>query len=293
MAFARKLLNFSISLQNGMFGSGQGNTADLKGLRASCRIVKAGGRDMGRLEAAIFGLPLSMMNQLTTLGTQIDLTEKNSITVTAGEEGGSMSTVFAGTISVAFADMKAMPEVCLRVSAHAGLYEAVKQEQPTSIKDSADVKTVFGQLAQKMGLRFEGNDVDVKIPNLYLSGSARSQAMALAQMAGVQWIIDNGTLAIWKSGSARQGNSTPLISPQTGMVGYPAFNQAGIEVTTIFNSDLKPGGKIQVKSDLTPACGEWHIMSLEYALDSMIPKGKWFCIFSASRLMGAQPAGGF
>lgn len=299
MAFKRKYLSFELKLGTGKFGPTQNNTTNLttvpgasgethSGLRASVMIAKPGGADMGRMEAAIYGLPLSLMNQLTTLGTQILTQGKNSITVKAWEEGQQPAIVFAGTISLAWADMRAAPAVCFRVSAAAGLYEAVQKIEPTSLKGSADVKQVMGQLAQKMGLRFEGNDVDAKVRDPYLSGSARDQAQQLAEMAGVQWIIDNNNLAIWKSGTARQAGAV-LLSPQTGMVGYPAFNQAGVEITARFNPNIHYGYPIQVQSDLTPACGTWNIYNMTYELESEMPKGKWFMVISADR-SGVAPS---
>ena len=280
MSFKAKHLDFSIQLQGGRFGDGSGNKAEIKGHRASILVSKPGGRDMGQLEAAIYGLSLSTMNQLTTLGRNRLLQTKNSIIVKAYEDGQQPSTVFAGTISLAYADMRAMPQVCFRVSAAAGLFEAVQRIEPTSIRGTADVKQVMGQLAQQMGLAFEGNDVNVKIPNLYLSGSARDQAMALADMAGIQWIIDNNTLAIWKTGEPRQGGAA-LISPQTGLVGYPAYTASGIEVTTIFKPEVQYGRGIEVKSDLTPACGKWNVYNLTHELETETPRGKWFSIISA------------
>ncbi|MGY2052250.1 baseplate hub protein [Methylobacterium sp. JK268] len=292
MSFTRKRLEFDIILSGGQFGSGGGNTSRISGARANVRIAKAGGRDMGRMEAAIFGMTLSEMNKLTTFGTEADLVTKNGIKVFAYDEGQQPALIFSGTIGTGYADMRAMPEVCFRVSAFAGLYESVQKTDPTSKPGPSDVKEVMGDLAKRMGLQFEGNDIDIKIPNLYLSGSPRQQAMKLAEMAGVQWVIDNDTLAIWKSGASRQGGSIPLISPTTGLVGYPAFNQAGVVLTTMFNPSLRPGGKIKVKSDLTPACGEWFISNLEYDLDSETPRGKWFSIVEAQRLAGLQTAGG-
>lgn len=291
MSFAEKCIDISLTLASGRFGPSNNNTAEIRGHRTNVRISKTGGADMGRLEAAIFGLPLSMMNQLTTLGTQILQQGKNSVVVKAYEKGQTPATVFAGTISLAWADMRAMPEACFRLSAHAGLYEAVKPEQPTSIKGTADVKQVMSGLAKTMGMQFEGNDVDVKLPNIYLSGSARDQVKSLAQMAGVEWIIDNNTLAVWKAGSARQ-KRPQLISPQTGMVGYPAFNQAGIEVTAQFRPDIQFGQPIEVKSDLTPACGTWNIKGLDYELDAQVPRGKWFMVMFAIRDEGISKPGG-
>lgn len=100
------------------------------------------------------------------------------------------------------------------------------------------------------------------------------QALTLAQHAGIEHIIENNTLAIWPTGHARQGDAI-MISPETGMIGYPIFNQPSITVSTIFNPAIKYGGKMQVQSNLTPACGLWSINMVDLELDSMMPHGKW------------------
>jgi hypothetical protein len=86
-------------------------------------------------------------------------------------------------------------------------------------------------------------------------------------------------------GKSRSGVGTS-VPKDTGMAGYPAYNQAGIIATALFDSTLKPGGMINVQSDLTPACGAWVIYNLDYDLDPMIPHGKWFCTIGASRIQG-------
>lgn len=286
MAFTQKLINASISLANGSFGSGGNNTAELKGHRISARIMAAGGQGMGTAEVAIYGLPLKLMNQLTTLGTQTNFYDKNSITLTAGDDPKALSIVFQGTITIAYADMRAAPDVCLRVSAHAGLLPAVMPAKPVSQGGSVDVAKTMEQIAKSAGLKFENNGVDAKVRDIYLPGNPRTQLLELAEMAGIMWTLDRDTVAIWKRNGTRSGGM-PLISPETGLVGYPAYNSGGIQVTTAFNPEIKPGGIVEVKSDLTPACGKWKVFNLEFMLDSLVPHGKWFNKFDGS-LLGAR-----
>jgi hypothetical protein len=54
----------------------------------------------------------------------------------------------------------------------------------------------------------------------------------LAEDAGFEWIMDKGVLAITLPGQARV---PVLISPQTGMVGYPTFVSPNIVVKALFN----------------------------------------------------------
>ena len=283
MSLLQRKITLDLSLANGSFEGG-GNKATLSGFRVVCKISNVVAPGMGRLTAEVFGLPLSMMNQLTTLGTQTNLINQNKITVTAGDDNSGMALVFQGDIDGAFVNAQAQPDVSLHIEAHAVSFPAVQKTDPVSVKGSADVPQLMQQIAQKMGLTFEDAGVQVKLSNPYLWGNPWSQALSLAKAAGIGMVVENGTLAIWPKGKPRQGDAV-IISPQTGMVGYPAFYSGGIIVRTLFDAaqSMKQQGKITVQSDLKPACGDWIVTNLEYDLESQVPRGQWFAIIQAGR----------
>ena len=286
MAFTQKFIEVDFSLAQGLFQGG-GNSYTASGLRITAEIIKAGGVSMGGANLAIYGLPLSVMNQLSTYGMVLTLTGKNSVTVKAGDLGGALTTVFQGTIASASMDGQAQPEVAFRVEAYAGAYENAKPVQPTTQPGSQDVATLMGKIAQSAGLQFENNGVNVKIQNPYFPGTAVQQMHALAEAARIERVIDNGTLAIWPPGQSRQGGKT-IISPQTGLVAYPLFNSQGVVVRTLWQPTITYGQTIAIQSEIQPACGDWVIYKLEYALDAQTPKGRWFCDVWAAR-PGQQP----
>ena len=114
--------------------------------------------------------------------------------------------------------------------------------------------------------------------------------MALCSATGVQWTIDNGLLAIWPTGQSRAG-SPIMVSPETGMVGYPSFNQQSVIVRTIFNSNFALGKQITVQSQLQPACGTWNISNVAHDIESMVPNGQWFSIVQGT-IVGTGAAAG-
>ncbi|MCJ2049370.1 baseplate hub protein [Methylobacterium sp. J-070] len=282
MTFTRKYLDVQFQLANGQFEGG-GNSAYLKGHRVSVVIEQAGSPDSGKAAIGIFGLSLSMMNQLTILPSQLNAVGQNYVTVLAYEDGTSPSVVFKGTIIAGFVDARAQPQVAFRIEALAGAYTAVAPTEPTSVQGSTDVAQTFERVAKKAGYQFENNGVAVKLMNPYLWGDANSQMRALAHAAGIQWVIDRDTVAIWIRGKSRQGGPTK-VSPSTGMRGYPAFTSSGIEVTTLYNPALQYGGSIEVESQLKPACGKWNIYNIAHELESETPAGKWFTTISASKI---------
>jgi hypothetical protein len=286
-----RLLEATISLapagsgqqQQTFSGSAGNNTVTLSGLRMSAKIVHAGGPADSALDLTIYGMTKSQMDQLSTLGMQINLVPKNSIVLSAGDTGSGMSTVFVGYILAAYADFNAQPDVAFRITAHCGLPQTVVPTPVSSFKGTGDVASIMSSLATVMGIRFENNGVSTKLSNPYFKGSAVAQMRACAKAAGINASIINGTLAIWPKNGARDSGTVPLIAPPPdgGMIGFPAYTAYGILLRSIFNPSVGFGQKIQVKSSLKPACGTWAVYGLDYSLDSNVPNGKWEMMISA------------
>lgn len=278
--FGQRLLQFQFDLEQGKFAGG-GNTKTITGKRASCVIEKYSGAASGQMEGAIFGMLLSDMNQLTTMGTQLTRTYPNYVTVLAGDGDGQgnpvgqMSTVFAGHIFNAFMDGSSQPQVPFRFQATADGYQRVVPAPSTSVSGTADVAQLCATLAEKMGYSFEHNDVNVKLSSPYHSGSPRMQVREICEAAGIEHLVDNNKLSIWIAGQSRAGGPA-LISPSTGMVGYPRFQSAAVIVKSFFIPAVLCGQRIQVQSEITAACGIWETFKIDYELDTLMPKEKWF-----------------
>ena len=280
-SFTRKQIGVSIALGTGTFGESGATTVNLSGLRVSASIVKAGGAAMGNAQIRVFGMPLTLMNQLSTLGLLITQVRRNTVTVTAGDANG-MSTVFTGTINNGWTDFQGAPETVFNIEAYAGSVEAVAPIAPSSFSGGTDVATIMAGLAKTMGLQFENSGVSVQLSNPYLPGTGRQQAESVAKAADINWIIDDGVLAIWPKNTARTG-SNPTVSPSTGLVGYPTYDSMGVILKTLFNPAIKYGSSIQVQSSLTPACGTWSVYMLAHELESETPGGQWFTTMKAAR----------
>lgn len=288
MTFARKKIDVEFEMASGQFSAGGGNNAKITGRRVIAQIQVTASA-MGVAEIAIYGMPLSQMNQLSTVGKQFHLVMKNKVTISVAEGDAPMQKLFTGTIGSAFVDGQSQPQVCFRVSAISGLISKIKPVEPTTKKGESDVSQLFKDIAKKAEMEFEGSGLDgLKIANPYFPGTALMQAASLARAMGLSWAPDKGKLAVWKPGQSRDGDSAK-ISRDTGMVGYPAFNQNNVIVTTSFNGALEIGRKINVESDLKPACGEWSIHAINHALSSETPNGPWFSIIQANTI-GDTPA---
>lgn len=279
MSLVNRMLTASFMLASGSFNSSGSNSSTVGyPLRMTFKGVAAGSATMVNCEMAIYGMPLSDMNQLTTLGTQTTQIGKNTVSVQAGDAVNGMTNIFSGTITRAWVDAQAMPQVCFRLIAVTAGDQAIAPAAPTSYAGGTSVSTVMGGIAGQMGMQFEDNGGAgaTQLSNPYFPGSLRQQALDCAEAANCEHIIHLNTLAIWPAGQSRASGGSPLVSPQTGMAGYPMFDGANILVRTLFNPSILPGGAITVQSDLTPACGNWNVTKIEYDLEGNVPHGRWF-----------------
>jgi hypothetical protein len=281
MSFTRKRIDVTVTLGTGEFGNSGANTVTLSGLRVHVEAQAYGGDAMPTAQVRVYGLPLDMVNQLTTVGpVNAAIRGKNAMLIAAGDDETGLQTVYNGSILESWGDFQGTPDAPLNVIGAAGISAALKPVQALSYVGATDVAQIMQTLAQTMGLAFENNGVSVQLYNPYFPGTALQQVRTCARAANIYFALDRGTLAIWPKNSARgAGQEIPLISPETGLVGYPAFSSNGIGLTTLFNPRINPGGQVQVQSSLPVACGIWRVAQVYHSLQSETPNGQWFTKF--------------
>lgn len=276
MSFTKKRIDVTVTLGTGQFGDSGSDTVTLTGHRVHMGMQAFGGDAMPQSQIRVFGLPLDMINQLTTVGPiNAAVRFNNKVLVAAGDDETGMQTVYSGAIDSSWGEFESMPDVPLNIMALGGLDAALKPVGALSYPGSADVATIMQTLADTMGLAFENNGVTVQLSNPYFPGTALTQVRTCARAADIYWTIDRGTLAIWPKNGVR-GGDVPLISAATGMRGYPTLSSNGLGLTTLFNPQIKPGGVVQVESSLQVACGQWRVMQVWHSLQSETPNGAWF-----------------
>lgn len=287
MSFLERRIRLTFLLGQGAFGNGGYNQTTLEGLRVAATVTKQGGVSMSQLQMRVFGMPLTDMNRLSTLGKPLVEGRNNKVRVEAGDDATGYATVFIGTISEAWVDLTDQTNAAFIVTAHSGLLDALKPAPPASYRGPTSVSVIMASLAQEMGYQFEDGGVQVTLANPYFPGTPRMQVEQAAAAANINWVIDDETLAIWPKGQAR-GGVVPLLNASTGLVGYPAHTQNGIALQVLFTPSITFGGRVQVDSDLTPANGTWTVFSVTHDLESETPGGKWFTRLECS-VLGFQP----
>lgn len=271
---SKKQLRFVITLGTGKFGSSNNDTITLQGFRAIADIDKAGGMMMGTLRAKVFGVKQVDMNSVTTLQWKAGLLIPNTVEVFA-IDGAAETLVFAGNIVNAWADYQSMPDVYLHIQAQSAFFNALKAVPPRSFKGGVDVASVMAQIARDLGYTFENNGVATQLTDVYLPNTGMEQAKDLARAAGCDLYLDDKILAITPPNVPRKV-IIPLISPASGLVGYPTFDGVGVNFQTLFNPAVTFGGSVKLETDVQQAAGEWVVTSVGHRLESEKPGGAWF-----------------
>lgn len=273
--FEKRAIDVTITIGKGPKGEEPGDPVTLSGLRVIVSTQVYATQTQGMLNALIYGVPLSMINQLTRVGMVNQQMKMNTISIAAGNRVEPKTVAYTGEIFEAYGDFGGAPEVPLVVQAQSGIVGAVRPVDAMSYKGATDAADIMRSIAKQMGYSFVNDGLSVTLADPYFSGTAMDQLKSCAQAAGASYLIENNTLTVWPKGEARPGDPI-LVSPETGMVGYPAFSRTGIVVETIFNPNFKLGRKVTLKSSLTPACGTWAIYAISHSLSSEMPNGPWF-----------------
>lgn len=309
MSFVGRALSFTLIKGNDAqgrpqtFSNGSNTITIPAGNMASVRALNFGSPGMGHAEITIWGLTPSIMNEISTLGIVVTLQPKNLIAVYASDANGeNKSEVFKGGIREAMPLYGRQPETPLWIDAFAGMDIATSQADPVSFTGSAEITVILKRLCDAAGYQFEPNGVSgVSLSRSYLWGSPRDQILSVLQAVRTRGVagafVENQTVAIWKTTSARNG-IVPIIkagdatTPGT-LIGYPTYTNAGLDIRCIYTPDLRFGGQCQIETSipltaqngaLKSGDGLWNITTgLSAHLDAQIPGGKWENLVEAVR----------
>jgi hypothetical protein len=283
MTLVKRRIDATITLGTGQFGDTVGDTVTLTGLRIMAAINSVGGEAQGQAAIRIFGLPLTIMNKLTSVGPFMNqIRMKNKILIAAGDEGGALTTVFRGVIDTAYAELNSAPSVALSIVAFSALEAAIMPVGSKSFTGAQDVAFLMQQFASTIAkstgepFPFNNHGVSVKISNPSFNGTALDWIRELAAAAHINHRFDHPGLTIWPEDAHTTEDVIPL-SPQTGLVGYPALNSQYIALKSIFIPNAHLGQRVAVSgSEIVGINGTWTIFTVTHNLESQTPGGQWF-----------------
>lgn len=265
--YSKKAIAVTVALQ------GQ-KAITFNGFAVSVSISKSGCPAFPKATVSLKGLKLETMAQLTFLGYRAFAYRRNSIRIEAGEQGKTLSTIFKGQISRAWADFNSAPSPTFKIEARCGLFPALVPQAPITVKGTQPASNIFQQIANEIGYEFENNDITTNIKDFIISGDPVTKLKTVAQAIGCNVIFDDDTVVLVdKKASRKTKGSIPVINAQTGMIGYPTFSNTGISVSTFFNPSLRIGADFKLETIVPKASGTWKITSLSHELTAYDPNG--------------------
>jgi hypothetical protein len=281
MSFAKRAINIRFLLNNDVLSSNNTNTLDLTGYQCELTVSNPGAVLVAQtLQMHIYGMSPADMNQFSTDGLNALSVRDDQVIVSAGDVGGNIRQIFAGTITAAFSDYSGMPDVAFVVSAQAAFFHKIQPSNANSFKGEADVATIISGLCKQIGFTPHNNGVNTSVTDQYLKGSIIEQINKICDIAGIACAIEGTNVYIWPNSGTRD-NQTFTISPENGRVGYPTFTPMGIQVKTLFNSDLQTGRQIIVKSSIPKAAkDDWVVQNATHDLSTLTNDGPWFTIIN-------------
>lgn len=271
-SYTRKTLEARITLAEGGFNPGTGQSANTKIVRLGmdAEISKPGGKEKPKCTLKIYNLPLDDMQVLTTLAFDPLAVKKNRLTLMAGDADG-MSQAFAGDITSAVPRFAADASSIFEVTAITGYVASVTPVRPLTAAGAQDVATLLQGLARQMGFAFVNRGVSVTVRNIALVGGPMEQARQLADEARIDLILDDGEMIVAPRGKLRQDDaegSTPVLKDRTGLIGFPGFDAKGVVARCLYEPRLLLGGPVRIESMVPKASGLWRITSVSHKLQA-------------------------
>lgn len=290
MAFSYRSIDVEITLKEGFF-QGSENKITLTGHRVNCLIRNPGGYSSGTMQCAIFGLSERLMNQLTGIGVIQTQNIGNEITIITklidrfGKK--DIAIAFKGWIAMAWADFNNQPDAMLNIVAQGGYPFYTKPVEASSFQGEVSAATIMRSFAKEQGYELQDYGVQHIFYDYTFNGNTIDKIQECARAGDFNYIIDdvNSKLVIYPHG-VTINEEIPLISSETGMIGYPTFNENGVMVQCLYNKNIKEASQVQIKSSLPTATGKFSAFDIMHTIESENNQGSgaWYTNFMAFRL---------
>lgn len=206
------------------------------------------------------------------------LAQSIDIQIYASDSKNAQMAIFSGLIFDARITYNNMPNVGLYVSAFAANRLKLIQYPPVSYKEVVKAQDVLEGIAKFAGLDFENQGINEVIVNCYLTDSVATNIDIICKNKNIRYSIENNKLTIWKD---KRKAPIPLINVENGLVSYPDPGVTGIYFTCRYNSNIRFGSLVDIKSSSTQCNGRFHVLSLNHNLSYELPGGPWFTTVQA------------
>lgn len=289
-SFAPKRLRVTMILagSNTIFPGTNSNTLTLVDMRMSAK-VQAVARLSTQADIRIFGMKQDDMNALTVAWANPPVVLDHLVILEANNTGrdDGWVQVFKGTMIEAQPDYRAMPDVSFNLVAVTGYFVKINPVAPTSYPFQVDIGVAAGDIIERMGPPWVYVDggADGVLSNPYFYGTLWDQLAQACQAANADFYVQGDEILIVKAGQPRSSDSAVILSPQSGLIGYPMFERSGLNVNAIFDPAFLCGTALEIQSIVPNASGRWYPYSLYHVLEARTPRGMWMTQMQCLRVL--------
>lgn len=284
-SFTEKLLRVTLILAgtNQKFPGTNSNTLVLTNLRVSAR-VKAVARLATQSEIRIYGMLPADMNALTVAWANPPVV-LDHIVILEANDGSKWTQVFKGTIIEAQPNYSDAPDVFFQLLAVVGYFQKIQPAEPTSYPFTVDIGVAATDIIGRMGFTYVDGGATGVLTNPYFSGTLFDQLAQACAAANADFYIQGDTILVTPSGRPRQNQPAVILTPESGLIGYPIYARSGLNVAAIFNPAFTCGTPIELTSSIPSATGRWYPFAMQHLLESKMPRGQWITQLQCLRVL--------
>lgn len=286
MAFNRKRIRLTLKLngKDEVFTSDNKNKLSAVGLRISAEVSFGYGSPAPYARVRVYGLPQETMNKLITAKFQQVKTLRTLITIEAAEGEGDFAQVFSGGIFMALPEYSEAPNVSIVIEAISAVFESKLPTPAESYEGSHSVAEIISGICKRIGFSFESNNVNAMVDNPYLTGSDLEKIRWLCVNNDLDLYLGNNSVAIAPKGAPRN-IKIAVISPDTGLIGYPVITNIGATFKCLYDPSIQFGALVRVKGSQIELCnGDWRVYGLRAQLETEMDSARWFMEIVGSNL---------
>ncbi|WP_416019918.1 hypothetical protein [Citrobacter braakii] len=281
--YSKRSLRFEFVNETSSFDDSGNNTISISEARATVSFQSAGNLFGTQINVSIFGLGIDMLAALSSkaMGLFGSDTERSSMKVFVGE-----TAIFAGYMTSSIANMNAIPNAALMITATANADLQNKPASPFSFNGATPVPDIINAICNAAGYKAYITGLDgLVVTNPHYEGSIFTQLESLCNDVNVAMSVAPPSISFWPQDSIRD-DVMPFISPEYGLIGYPIFSNGGLMFQTQFSTLLTTGRNVQIETSLPHASGVYKLTSVNHELSSWMNDGPWHSICIAYRVQG-------
>lgn len=271
-----------------VFPGTNSNTLILEGARITAR-VQAVARLATQADIRIYGMLRASMDALTVAWANPPIVLDHLVILEANNTGRADGWVqiFKGTIIEAQPDYRGAPDVSFNLLAVTGYFVKINPVAPTSYPHQVDIGVAAADIIERMGAPWvyvDGGATGV-LSNPYFSGTLWDQLAQACQAAKADFYVQGDEILVTPANQPRNNTPSIVLSPSSGLVGYPMFERSGLNVTAVFDPAFTCGAALEIQSSVPNASGLWFPYSLNHLLEARMPGGAWLTQLQCLRVL--------